>query len=147
MLPMHCLWRVSQEPSPQTERSPARVKYQGAENPNNPGSQPVSHGTWTAVQNISKNDHPGHQGFTIVRPGMSLINIQIAPSTKPIHLGIKTVILKMTQVQFGTCCVLHPLSQMRCTSEQRQAWERPESNMACHWAEEFLFAASRRLRC
>lgn len=45
------------------------------------------------------------------------------------------MILKMTQVQFGTCCVLHPLSQMRCTSEHRQAWERPESNMACHWAE------------
>lgn len=97
--------------------------------------------------NISKNDHAGHQGFTIVQPGMSLINIQIAPSTKPIHLGIKTVILKMTQVQFGTCCVLHPLSQVRCTSEQRQAWERPESNMACPWAEEFLFAASQRLRC
>lgn len=69
---------------------------------------------------------------------MYLMNRQIAPSTKPIHLGgvtiaIKTMILKMTQVRFGTCCVLHPLSQMRCTSEHRQAWERPESNMACHW--------------
>lgn len=35
--------RSQKVPSPQTERAPARVKYQGSENPDNTGSQLVSH--------------------------------------------------------------------------------------------------------
>lgn len=135
---MHCLWRVSEGPlssdwevTSKSEVPRVRESWQYR--------QPASESRWTAAQ-TSVRRPPRSPGFHCSSAWHVFDEQTNSPKHKAnplrgVTIAIKTI-LKMTQVRFGTCCVLHPLSQMRCTSEHRQAWERPESNMACHWAED-----------
>lgn len=71
------------------------------------------------------------RGFTAAEPGTCFDHPQThkqpqaqSQSTQGSHNSIKERQRQSDTKRFGTCCVLHPLSQVKCTPEQRRAWGR-----------------------